>query len=136
VPRTLAHWTERTFSLQPCLCDVWHDHVLFHGDEVSGIVDYGGVKVDHVSVDLARLLGSMVGDDMPLASAGLLAYGRVRRLTLEDEALVRVLDRTGTIVALGTWLKWIYRDGRRFDDSTQVARRLSELVQRVEKWEP
>ena len=60
--------------MQPCLCDPWHDHVLFTGDQVSGVIDYGSVKEDHIAVDLARLLGSLVEDDENAWSIGLKAY--------------------------------------------------------------
>src|SRR5262249_46375369 len=29
VPRRLALWAHRAGPVQPCLCDVWHDHLLF-----------------------------------------------------------------------------------------------------------
>jgi Ser/Thr protein kinase RdoA (MazF antagonist) len=121
-------------SLQFCLCDVWHDHVLFEGDVVTGLVDYGGVKIDHVAVDLARLLGSMVEDRADLRTAGLEAYQRIRPLSLQEEELVSVLDETGTLVGLITWLKWLYVDGRQFDDREAAVSRLQMLVKRVESW--
>ena len=95
----------RSAVLQPCLCDVWHDHVLFEGDAVTGLVDYGGVKVDNVATDLARLLGSLAGDDPVLRDAGLRAYSRLRPLSLAEEALVPVLDRTGTLLGIANWLR-------------------------------
>jgi Ser/Thr protein kinase RdoA (MazF antagonist) len=134
VPRALATWSERRLPLQPCLCDIWHDHVLFNGETVSGLIDYGGVKVDHVAVDLARLLGSMVGDNVDQRSAGLNAYLRCRALSWEEQALVAILDETGTVIAVANWLKWLYRDGKTFEDRTAVARRLSKLVERMAKW--
>jgi homoserine kinase type II len=134
VPRALAPWSERNLRLHPCLCDIWHDHVLFNGERVSGLIDYGGVKVDHVAVDLARLLGSMVGDNAQQRSAGLNAYLRCRPLLPEEQVLVDVLDETGTVIALANWLKWLYRDEKKFEDRTAVAQRLSTLVERVEKW--
>jgi Ser/Thr protein kinase RdoA (MazF antagonist) len=127
----LVPWTARLLPLQPCLCDIWHDHVLFAGDAVTGLIDYGGVKIDHVAVDLARLLGSLVGDDTQQRSIGLRAYARIRPLSWEEEALIGVLDETGTILGMATWLKWLYRDGKAFEDRTAVARRLSKLVERV-----
>src|SRR5262249_8929486 len=63
VPHWLQAWSRHTWPLQPCLCDVWHDHLLFEGDRLTGLVDYGAVKLDHVAVDLARLLGSLLDDD-------------------------------------------------------------------------
>jgi homoserine kinase type II len=134
VPARLAPWVGQTFPLQPCLCDVWHDHVLFEGDRVTGLVDYGSVKVDHVSADLARLLGSLVGDDRQQYAAGLAAYAGVRPLADTERALVAALDETGTVLGLANWLKWLYHDGRVFEDRPAVAARLAALVGRMEGW--
>src|SRR5437763_1299451 len=49
----LTPWADRPVPVQPCLCDVWHDHVLYTGDAVTGLIDYGEVKPDHPAVDLA-----------------------------------------------------------------------------------
>jgi Ser/Thr protein kinase RdoA (MazF antagonist) len=135
IPLKLTPWLDRELPLQPCLCDVWHDHVLFEGDVVTGLVDYGGVKTDHVAVDLARLLGSLVEDHSDLRAAGLEAYTRIRPLSLLEEELVSALDVTGVLVGLITWLKWLYFEDKRFDDRAAAARRLQALVERVEKWD-
>ena len=132
VPGKLAPWTDQPFVLQPCLCDVWHDHVLFTGNRVSGLIDYGAIKTDHVSVDLARLLGSLVGDDAERWSVGRRSYGMIHSLSPQEETLGRALDQTGAVLALATWLKWLYRDGKGFDDQAAVVRHLAELVMRVE----
>ena len=50
----LAAWVNRAVPVQPCLCDVWHDHVLFTGNAVTGVIDYGAMKLDHPAVDLRR----------------------------------------------------------------------------------
>jgi hypothetical protein len=130
----LASWANRSFPLQLCLCDIWHDHVLFDGDCVSGLVDYSSLKLDCVAVDLARLLGSMVGDDAAMWNVGLGAYRAFRQLSDEVEILAHALDRTGTILALANWLKWLYHDGRAYADRCEVSRRLTSLVVRVESW--
>jgi Ser/Thr protein kinase RdoA (MazF antagonist) len=131
----LASWANRSFPLHPCLCDIWHDHVLFDGDRVSGLIDYGSLKLDCVAVDLARLLGSMVGDDAAMWKVGLDAYRSVRLLPDEVENLAHALDRTGTVLALANWLIWLYYDSREFANRCEVARRLSGLVDRVESWD-
>lgn len=133
VPSRLAAWVEQRVPLQPCLCDIWHDHVLFVGDSVSGVIDFGSIKTDHVAVDLARLLGSMAGDDAELWRAGLREYARQRPLSAEEEALVVVLDETGTVLGAANWLRWLYHDGKQFEDRLAVARRLEELVRRLEQ---
>jgi Ser/Thr protein kinase RdoA (MazF antagonist) len=133
LPTSLGVWAERTVRVQPCLCDIWHDHVLFEGDTVSGLIDFGSVKWDHVAVDVARLLGSLVGDDAEGWATGLAAYRSVRRFTDEDEKLAHFLDRTGVVVGAMNWLLWLYQEERRFEDDDGVAKRLGVLVGRLEK---
>jgi homoserine kinase type II len=135
IPRRLEQYSSRALPVQPCLCDLWHDHVLYEGDTVTGLVDYGSVKMDHVAVDLARLLGSLVGDNDRLRAAGLEAYARRRPLTAEELALVAVLDFSGALLGAANWLLWLYRDNRHFEDPKAVATRLSALVRRIEQWE-
>ena len=64
--------------VQPCLRDVWHDHVLFVDDAVSGIVDPAAARTDTVAADISRLVGSLVGDDPRGWTVALAAYQSVR----------------------------------------------------------
>jgi homoserine kinase type II len=134
VPSLLAAWVDKTWPVQPCLCDVWHDHLLFEGERLSGLVDYGAVKVDHVAVDLARMLGSLVCDDADSWAVGLGAYRRVRRLSPDGAELARILDRTGVVVGAANWLCWLYWENRHFEDLAPVRRHLEGLVDRIESW--
>jgi Ser/Thr protein kinase RdoA (MazF antagonist) len=135
LPALLEPWRSRTLPLQPCLCDVWHDHLLYEEDILTGLVDYGAMKTDHVAVDLARMLGSLVGDDRGQWELGLQAYREVRPLTGEEEVLAGVLDRSGVILGAANWLRWVYSDDRRFDDLWLVAGRLAALVERIDRRE-
>ncbi|HEY7156206.1 MAG TPA: phosphotransferase [Gemmataceae bacterium] len=132
VPRRLQRWTATSRRSQPCLCDLWHDHLLFEGDRLTGIIDYGAAKFDRVAVDLARLLGSLVGDDAAGWQTGLRAYRQVAPLDAEEEELAHLLDETGTILGVANWLRWLYDEKRSFADLSAVARRLGELVARLE----
>jgi Ser/Thr protein kinase RdoA (MazF antagonist) len=134
IPKWLNAWIDVRLPLQPCLCDLWHDHILFTNDDVTGVVDYGSAKTDHVAVDLARLLGSLVEDDLALRNAGLDAYDREAGLSSEERAVVDVLDRTGAIVSLMNWLRWVYLDKRDFAGDDRVGARIAGLVRRVESW--
>jgi homoserine kinase type II len=134
LPRRLTAWLSRSLPVQPCLCDIWHDHVLYDGDHVTGLVDYGSLKMDHVAVDLARLLGSLVGDNETMFATGIAAYRSVRSLDSQVEALVKVLDESGTVLGTANWLRWLYHEGRQYPDREAVARRLGALVQRMEQW--
>jgi homoserine kinase type II len=132
---SLASFPGSPWQLQPCLCDPWHDNLLFEGERLTGLVDYGSVKLDHVTVDLARLLGSLVEDDAEGWRIGLEAYRTIRSLSPHEEQLARVLDWTGTVVGVVQWLRWLYEEGRAFADRAKAAARLEVLVRRMERWE-
>jgi homoserine kinase type II len=136
VPGRLQPWAAARWRLQPCLCDLWHDHLLFEGGRLTGVVDYGAVKVDQVAVDLARMLGSLVADDDGAWQAGLCAYREARALSPEEEGLARALDETGTVLGMTNWLRWLYEERRPFEDRAAAGRRLLVLVERVERWGP
>ena len=131
----LMAWLNRPLHLQPCLCDVWGAHVLFSGDAVVGLIDYGAVKVDHVAVDLARLLGDLVGDDDARFTAGLNAYRAAGGALDAPDEFVRLLDRTGAVCAVVFWLLRL-RDPASLDDPAAVLRRLDRLATRVERLYP
>ena len=128
----LEPWRDVDLLVQPCLCDIWHDHVLFTGDDVTGLIDFGAMKLDHVAVDLARLHGSLVGDDREMYEAGLDAYATIRPLSQHERQLARLLDRTGVILGLANWLRH-FHDREDFDRSAATAR-MAELVRRAEAW--
>jgi Ser/Thr protein kinase RdoA (MazF antagonist) len=110
--------------------------VLFEGDEVSGIIDFGSLRDDDVTVDVARLLGSLVGDDGEQWTVGLDAYRRVRSFSVEEEALARALDRTGTIIGLANWLNWLCAEPpREIDNPGGAAERIRSLIGRLESWQ-
>lgn len=135
IPKRLSQWLAVSVPLQPCLCDIWHDHVLFTGDEVTGLIDFGSVKIDNVAVDLARMLGSMVGDNRDLREVGLAAYEKHRSLSREERDLTTILDETGTVLGAVNWLRWLYHERRQYLDRNAVAERLAALVRRMESWQ-
>ena len=131
VPGLLTPWLVRPIPLQPCVCDLRSDHVLFTGNAVAGLIDFGSVKEDHISVDLARLIGSSSCEVTALWQIGMNAYVRVQPLSAEEYALVHVLDRTGTILAATHWLRWLYHVRRVYDDPAAVVRRLTTLAKQL-----
>jgi homoserine kinase type II len=107
VPEVLSAWHDRPCALQPCLRDVWHDHLLFEGERLTGLVDYAALGLDSVAADLARLLGSLVEDDQAAWQAALSAYREVAELSSDEEHLALLLDRTGVAASLANWLLWL-----------------------------
>ena len=121
--------------LQPCLCDIWHDHILFDGDQVTGIVDYGSMHgAECVAADLGRLLGSLVGDESALWEAAFDAYAELRPLSAAERDLARLLDWTGAVVSVGHWLEWLGNDRLSPAYLPAAVRRFEMLVARLESW--
>jgi len=121
------------FSLQPCLRDVWHDHILFTRDEVSGIVDPSACRSETVATDIARLVGSLVGDDREGWQTALAAYQSVRALTADERAGVELFDRSGVLLSGLTWLQWIAVEVRPLPDRERVLGRLRGILARLER---
>ena len=117
--------------LQPCIRDIWSAHVLFEGDRVSGIVDFGAMRVESVAADIARLLGSLAGDDPARWQVGLAAYEQVRKLSEDESRLVLVFDRSTVLLGGLQWLEWIYLEGREFPDHRAVMSRIDEFTNRL-----
>jgi Ser/Thr protein kinase RdoA (MazF antagonist) len=65
--------------LFPCLRDIWHDHVLFTDDEVTGVIDFGATRVESPAGDVARLAASLVGADAAGWEAAVSAYEATAR---------------------------------------------------------
>ena len=119
-------------AMQPCIRDIWHDHVLFVDAQVSGLIDFGAMRIDNVACDVARLLGSMAQDQHDARQRALVAYQTKRQLSLDELLLIEVFDRSTVLLAGINWLQWICVDGKRFDDMDRVLERLDELLVRLE----
>jgi Ser/Thr protein kinase RdoA (MazF antagonist) len=116
---------------QSCIRDIWHDHVLFEGNEVSGFVDFGAMRTDHVACDISRLLGSLVGGDLEKWECGLAAYQSLRPLSPDELVLVDAYDRSTVLLSGMNWVRWIAVEGRQFDDVERVWKRLDEIILRL-----
>jgi Ser/Thr protein kinase RdoA (MazF antagonist) len=132
VLQLLDHTAPLKVALQPCIRDIWHDHVLFTGNEVTGLIDFGAMRHDNVACDLARLIGSLVGDREAEWFAALQAYAAQRPLTTDENLLIRAFDQSGVLMSGLSWLQWICVEGRQFDDQQQVLRRLDDNLRRIE----
>jgi homoserine kinase type II len=115
--------------LQPCLRDIWHDHVLFTGELVTGVVDFGAARIECVAGDIARLVGSLVGSDPPRSSAAVEAYEQSRRLTDGERRMIPIFDQSSVAMSGMQWLQWLLIDGRQFQ-MQRVLARLDEILAR------
>lgn len=124
--------------LQPCLRDIWHDHILFTGDAVTGIIDFGAVDIDTPATDIARLLGSFADAGTVQAQTwreGLAAYSTVRPLSSDETQAAHALDASGTILAGCNWIRWIYINRRQFENHAQVLNRFRRILERVNSFD-
>ncbi|HRX79761.1 MAG TPA: phosphotransferase, partial [Pirellulaceae bacterium] len=120
----LAIATRVRVSRQPCIRDIWHDHVLFEGNEVSGIIDFGALQTDHVACDISRLLGSLVCGDREAWERGLTAYQSVRPLTDDELMLVEAYDQSTVLLSGMNWIQWIAVERRTFEDEKRIHERM------------
>jgi homoserine kinase type II len=116
---------------QPCLRDIWHDHVLFDGDRVSGIVDVGSMRTDNVATDIARLLGSLCANDYDAWAIGLDAYQAVRPLAEPERKLLAAFDHSQILLAGVKWVEWVFVERRLFSDPGAVAKRMEHILSRL-----
>jgi Ser/Thr protein kinase RdoA (MazF antagonist) len=127
----LAPLADTALPLQPAIRDIWHDHVLFDGNRVTGLIDFGALQIETPAGDVARLLGSLAGDNTNDWRIGLTAYSAIRPLSNQETAAIAALDSSGTILAGTNWIRWIYIDGRQFEYPVQVIQRFRQIVARL-----
>jgi homoserine kinase type II len=120
--------------LQPAIRDIHHDHVLFTGDEVTGLIDFGAMRIDTPLTDIARLVGSLVGDDRDARQFAFDAYSELRPLSEFDHRLINALDASGLVIGGLNWLTWLYVEHRDMGPVEPILRRLDQILMRLESW--
>jgi Ser/Thr protein kinase RdoA (MazF antagonist) len=125
ISRELRAAARVPFFLQPCLRDVWHDHVLFQRDEVTGLIDPSAARTDTVAADISRLAGSLIADDRRAWDVALDAYRGVHPLSADEVALCGVLDRSGVLLSGMAWLE------RRYLERIALTERGKDRLERI-----
>ncbi len=120
-----------SLPLQWCLRDVKCDHVLFAGERVSGLIDFGAAAVDSVAGDVARLVGSLVGDAREDWPPALEAYHACRQLSPDERRAIHCFDRGGTLAAAANWLRWLFVEERSISQAEAVQAQLVGLCDRL-----
>jgi homoserine kinase type II len=136
LPRAIAQHESLTnlpFSLQPCIRDIWYENVLFTGDEVTGVVDFGAMDIDTPACDVARLLGSLVGSDASRRQIGLAAYQSVRPVSANELLAVGAFDMDIVLLAGCNWIRWIYAERRQFENPDKILQHFRRIVEHTHK---
>ncbi len=129
----LQSYRETRFRLHPCLRDVWHDHVLFDGDQVTGLIDPNAAKSETPATDLARLLGSFIGDDNDRWEFALAAYRSVRPLSDREAKVARVIDRSTVLLSGMTWLERLFVHKQNYATPPRILDRLRQILARLDR---
>lgn len=115
---------QHVVPLQVCLRDIWHDHLLFVDDCVTGVVDFDALRVDSVCLDVVRLGQSLIGNDGSGWQMALAAYQELRPLTELELDMHRDLRMVNPILVVASWLDWGLLEGRPFEHPSSVLQRL------------
>jgi homoserine kinase type II len=132
IGESLASVEQVRCPLQIIIGDLRQDHLLFSGDELTGLVDFGALAFDSPVVDLARLLGDSAGEDPGRWRTGIKAYRAIGPSSPEELRLIQVLDASGLVLASYNWLAWLYAERREFPDPQGVGLRINKLLGRLE----
>lgn len=133
VAEELSSYRNLRFRLHPCLRDVWHDHVLFEGDTVTGLIDPSAARSETPATDLARLLGSLLGDDDERWEAAMSAYRSVRPLSDREATLARVIDQSTVLLSGLTWLERLFVHRLNYSNPPRVLDRLKQIASRLDR---
>lgn len=133
VSALLARSANAVVRLQPSVRDARGEHFLFVANELSGLVDFGALRVDESpATDLARLLGDFAADQEPLWELGLKAYEELRPLEPAERQMVASYDAGNVLLSLANWLRWIAVEQRQFQDTQRVSQILDQWLRRLE----
>lgn len=131
LPQDLASTLARQYPLQPCIRDIWYDHILFTNCEVTGMIDFGAMRMETRSADIARLIGSVAGRLPDAWQTGLAAYEQVSALSWQEKQAVESFDRSNLALSGLNWLRWLMFEPRSFENTEGVYSRLHEILQRL-----
>jgi homoserine kinase type II len=114
-------------SLQVCLRDVRRTHVLFIDERVTGIIDFGALRVDWPALDLARYLAECSGPKPDGWLRPIAAHARSAGIGPIDADDIRALAEATQVVAVDTWVQWLFVEPRFALDTSAVVERLQTL---------
>jgi homoserine kinase type II len=137
----LSNCASRPLLTQFVMRDVHRDHVLFAGNQVSGLIDFDALRIDSRAVDLARWAGSFWigtnGQPRPcdeLLQAVVAGYDSERTLKQQNLAkqevdAVHTLFRVNPWLSLVNWLGWVVIEQRSFAAGPiAIARQIESLA--------
>lgn len=123
----LNEFSTMELPLHPVVRDLRAEHLLFTGDQLTGLVDFDAMQMDSVAYDLSRLTSSMRLDESQLHLA-LSTYHSARPIQAAEAKLVQLLTAVSTLLAPLSWVNWLVLEQRSFGNLAAVERRLKEVA--------
>jgi homoserine kinase type II len=132
--RELAGAVHRQTPLQPCVRDLRHAHLLFDGDDLTGLIDFGAMDVDSVAGDLARLIGDWFPNDRAARAEALQAYESDRPLSTTEHSLIATFERANSLLIGAHWLRMCFVEGRVFEQPDAPAEGFKKSIEQMVKY--
>ena len=114
--------------LHPVVRDLRAEHLLFTGDQLTGLVDFDAMQMDSVAYDLSRLTSSMRLNEAQLHLA-LSTYHAERPIQPDEAKLVQLLTGISRLLAPLSWVNWLVLEQRSFSNLAAVEQRLKEVAE-------
>ncbi len=121
-PLVLRQLYEISDAPQTCMWiirDFWRNHLLFVGERLNGVIDFGASRIDSPWFDLSRMLGTLMMDSDPRWEAAIDGYNSLCSARTVDVKQIRFVHRISTLISGLNWLDWLANgnfelsDGRR-----------------------
>lgn len=124
----------RTWRLQPVHGDLWHDHLLFTGNRLTGMIDFSALKIDMPQLDWGRLVSSLrIEERIPWNEFFMsLEDCRQQKISPDEIQAIRWFGRVTLAFAALHWTERIQKTGAEVGDSSRVWERFAEVCHQLE----
>lgn len=124
VAQNLQQFMTQRLPVGPVIRDVHHDHLLFAGEQLAGVIDFGSMEIDTRTLDIARLVGSLRWSSRSLWKESIEIYEAESPLKPFEAQLIPLLHRCNVTLGSLNWLKWLFCENRTFENPDSIQTRL------------
>lgn len=118
------------------LRDVWRQHILFQGNRISGMIDFGAARMDWPGLDLVRAFGTLMFESDPRWTMAIMHYLNQRGDDSLELADIRMIHRASVALSALQWLDWFAEE--QFDWTNRLSsswNRVLELQRQLEDFD-
>lgn len=126
--KSISCFVNQDWPMVHAIRDIHHDHLFFHDERLSGIVDFGAMRIEARCFDLARMVGSLQWNGEHPWDESLRIYSETDTILDSERELIHSLHKCNVLLGIVNWLNWIYLEQRKFDNWDAVKIRFNWLV--------